>query len=273
MAQAALSGNINTVGLLELLRIPMTTKRTGTLIVICEDADAVDAEARFQYANGQLVSGVLGELRGEAALRKLLSWHDGEFEFIPDTELEGPVDPRLHPVVLAELKSWYAARAGAAAQGAASSRDGAASVARPPASQSAPRSTPLRPASASGPISALGGPRLSQPGVSRPAPTPAPAPAPAPLGRPSSVVGSGLIDTRGNMRDVAGQLSPRDGALAFAALQLGAGIGKDLGLGNPNGIEIRGKRDRWIAASVRGEVAIVIVCPPDSDLSDELARR
>lgn len=269
MAQAALSGNINAVGLLELLRIPMTTKRTGTLIVICEDADAVDAEARFEYANGQLVSGVLGELRGEGALRKLLTWHDGEFEFIPDTQHEGPIDTRLHPVVLAELKSWYAARAGAV-QGANSSRNGPSSGAAretpAPAPAAAPRASPARPTS--GPISALGGPRVSQPYAPR-----APAAPQAPAQRPSSAVGAGAIDARGNLRDVGGQLSPRDGALAFAALQLGAAIGKELGVGNPQAIEIRGKGDRWIGAAVRGETAVVVVCPPDSDLGDELSRR
>ena len=114
MAQAALSGNINAVGLLELLRIPMTTKRTGTLIVVCHDADADEVEARFDYTDGTLVSGVLGELRGEPALRRVLAWKDGEFEFIPDLGGAGPTDEGLHAIALAELRGWYAARSAAA---------------------------------------------------------------------------------------------------------------------------------------------------------------
>lgn len=282
MAQASLSGNINAVGLLELLRIPMTTKRTGTLIVICQDDDVVDAEARFQYDSGTLVSGSLGALTGEDALRRMLTWRDGEFEFIPDTELEGERDPRLHPVVLSELKNWYSARAGVSSSSSSGSRPATTTA----ASTSAPTpSSPVAPAAAAppastqrlapvrqpgGPVSAL--PRYQQPRAATPPPaavTPAPAPA-API---SSALGGGTLDTRGNLRDVSGQLSPRDGALVFAALQLGAAIGKDMGVGNPNEIEIRGKGARWLAAGVRGESAAVVACPPDTDLIDELSRR
>jgi hypothetical protein len=276
MAQASLSGNINAVGLLELLRIPMTTKRTGTLIVICEDDDVVDAEARFQYDNGTLVTGSLGPLTGEDALRRMLTWRDGEFEFIPDTQFEGERDPRLHPVVLAELKSWYSARAGVSSSSSSGSRPAATastsspavatSAVAPPAAATAPpasaqRLAPVR--QPAGPVSAL--PRYQQPRVATPAPAPA-----API---SSALGAGTLDTRGNLRDVSGQLSPRDGALVFAALQVGAAIGKDMGVGNPNEIEIRGKGARWLAAVVRGESAAVVACPPDTDLTEELARR
>ncbi len=265
MGTAALSGNINAVGLLELMRIPMTTKRTGTLIVICEDADAVDAEARFQYDNGMLVSGSLGALTGEEALRRMLTWRDGEFEFIADAPFEGERDPRLHPVVLSELKNWYAARAGVSASAAGSRPAGSPSPSAPAMAPTSARAPVAKPPS--GPVSAI--PRY-QPAR---AATPPPAPVSAPSAPISSALGGGILDTRGNLRDVSGQLSPRDGALVFAALQIGAAIGKDMGVGNPHSIEIRGKGPRWLAAAVRGEAAVVVACPPDTDLTDELARR
>lgn len=268
MAQASLSGNINAVGLLELLRIPMTTKRTGTLIVICEDADAVDAEARFRYDNGTLVSGSLGAFTGEDALRRMLAWRDGEFEFLPDTPFEGERDARLHPVVLGELKKWYSARAGVSSSSTSGSRPATTSSPSPAAPtaqtppQTAQRLAPIRQPA----VSAI--PRYQQPRVATPPPA-----AVAPAAPISSALGAGTLDTRGNLRDVSGQLSPRDGALVFAALQVGAMIGKDMGVGNPNAIEIRGKGPRWLAAAVRGETAVVLACPPDTDLTDELSRR
>jgi hypothetical protein len=275
MAQASLSGNINAVGLLELLRIPMTTKRTGTLIVICEDADVVDAEARFQYDTGTLVSGSLGALTGEDALRRMLTWRDGEFEFIPDTPFEGERDARLHPVVLGELKSWYSARAGASASSASGSRPAAtAATSASPTTSAAPGSAPRMPPvrQPAGPVSAI--PRYQTPRIATPPPAAPVASTPLPAAASSSsVLGAGTLDTRGNLREVSGQLSPRDGALVFAALQLGAAIGKDMGVGNPSEIEIRGKGPRWLAAAVRGETAAVVACPPDTDLPEELARR
>jgi hypothetical protein len=207
----------------------------------------------------------------------MLTWRDGEFEFIPDTPFEGERDARLHPVVLSELKSWYSARAGVSASSgsgsrpatttAASSSSSSATAAAAPPPASAQRLAPVR--NPAGPVSAL--PRYQQPRVATPPPA-APV-ASAPAAPTSSALGAGTLDTRGNLREVSGQLSPRDGALVFAALQLGAAIGKDMGVGNPNEIEIRGKGQRWLAAAVRGETAAVVACPPDTDLIDELTRR
>ncbi len=249
MAQAALSGNINTVGLLELLRIPMTTKRNGTLIVICADPDAADVEARFRYEGGTLVAGALGELTGEAALRRMLTWSEGEFEFLADATFDGPNDPNLHRAALTELKAWYSARTGGSAT----------SIAPPTANKPAPASSVVAPRGAASP-SALSRYQPARPQVTPPPP-------------PSSALGSGVLDTRGNLREAMGQLSPRDGALIFAGLQVGAAIGRDMGLGNPTAIEMRGKGARWLAASVRGDAAVAIACPPDTDMAEELARR
>jgi hypothetical protein len=257
MGQSALSGNINAVGLLELLRIPMTTKRTGTLIVVCADPDADDVEARFEYADGSLVAGSLGPLTGEDALRRMLTWKDGEFEFIPDTVLAAPLDERLHSIVLTELKSWYAAR---------SASRNPSSGSRPSSSvrQIAARSSPQPPAVAP-PHPALRAPPLAPPVAAL-------SPAPAPSVPPSSTLGAGSLDARGNLRDATGQLNARDGAVVFAALQLAAVIGKDMGVGAPKGVEIRGKGERWLAAAVRGDSAKVVACVPDADPSEELER-
>lgn len=252
MGDAALSGNLNTVGLLELLRIPMTTERTGTLIVVNADPDADEAEARFHYREGTLVAGALGSATGEEALRRVLGWKDGFFEFLADTEPPDAIDPRLHALAMSEIKSWYTART--------SSRPG-------PVTARSPNHTPAPPRPSYTAPTLLGAVPRAEP---RPTPLRA---VPVAKGRPSVAIGSGTLDARGNVSDVTGTLGPKDGALGFAALQLAAAIGKELSLAGAQSVELRGKGDRWLGAATRGESSIVLVCPRDADLRDELARK
>ncbi|MBI2392214.1 MAG: DUF4388 domain-containing protein [Deltaproteobacteria bacterium] len=253
MGEAALSGNLNAVGLLELLRIPMTTGRTGTLIVVNSDADADEAEARFYYREGTLVAGALGSATGEEALRRVIGWKDGFFEFLADTTPPDEVDPRLHALAMSEIKNWYTART--------SSRPG------PVTARSAPNHTPAPPRPSYTAPTLLGSVPRAEP---RPMPLRA---VPVPKGRPSAAIGSATLDARGNVSEVTGTLGTRDGALGFAALQLSAAIGKELSLAGAQSVEIRGKGERWLGAATRGESSIVLVCPPDADLRDELARK
>jgi len=242
MGEAALSGSLSAVGLLELLRLPMTTGRTGMLIVVNSDPEVADAEARLHYREGTLVAGAVGNSSGEAALRRILGWKDGYFEFLGDTPMPERVDAHLHSVALTEIKNWYAART--------SSRPAAAVASGSSPALQIPRATP-------------------KPEI-RPTPLRA---VPAPKGRPSAASGSALVDARGNLADVVGQVSPKDGALAFAALQLATAIGKEMVMGAPQSVEVRAKKDHWLGAAVRGDTAFVVICPPESDLTDELSRK
>lgn len=244
MGEAALSGSLSTVGLFDLLRIPMTTGRTGTLIVVNGDPDAVDPEARLHYREGTLVAGTLGGSSGEQALREMLGWRDGYFEFLADTEPPERIDPRLHAAALTEIKNWYAAKT--------SSRPAAVANARP-ALHLTPRTT----------TATIPRPEVI-PAALRAVPTPKPP--------RSSAIGSGVLDARANLSEVSGTLSPKDGAVAFASLQVAAQIGKDMVIGAPLSIEVRAHGDRWLGAATRGDGAVVVVCPKDTALDEELAK-
>lgn len=242
MGEAALSGSLSTVGLFDLLRIPMTTGRTGTLIVVSEDPDVADPEARLHYREGTLVAGTLGHRSGEQALRDMIGWKEGYFEFLADTEPPERIDPRLHAVALTEIKNWYAAKTG---------RPAAVANARP-ALHLTPRTT----------TATIPRPEMI-PAALRAVPTPKPP--------KTNAIGSGVLDARANLSDVTGTLSPKDGAIAFASLQVAAAIGKDMGVGAPASIEVRARGERWLAAATRGDGAFVVVCPKDTALDEELA--
>lgn len=247
MGEAALSGNLSAVGLLELLRIPMTTGRTGTLIVVNSDPDVPDAEGRLHYRDGTLVAGSLGGSVGEEALRRMIGWKDGYFEFLADTAPPESIDPRLHSAALTEIKNWYTTRTSSVRAAAAGSGASPQAIQVPRASPPASPKPELRPT----PLRAV----------------------PPPKARPSAAIGSGYLDARGNLAQTVGTLTPRDGALAFAALQLAAAIGKEMVLGAPQSVEVRARGERWLGALAREDSSVVVVCPPETDLADELSRK
>lgn len=256
MGEAALSGNLSAVGLFDLLRIPMTTARTGTLIVVNSDPEVAEPEARLYYREGTLIAGTLGRHQGEQALRGLLGWKEGFFEFLADTEPPEHGDPNLHAVALAEIKAWYASK-----------------------TSNRPALTGNRSSNPAVQVQAQV-PRSSSPGISRPEVVPAalralpqqPQQPQQPKARPTTATGSAALDARANLSDVVGVFSPKDGALAFAALQLATTIGKDMVMGAPRTIEVHAK-EKWLGAAPLPDGAVVVVCPPDSPIAEELARR
>lgn len=247
MGEAALSGSLETVGLFDLLRIPMSTARTGTLIVVNSDHDVPDPEARLHYRDGSLVWVTIGETHGEHALRTLIGWKDGVFEFLADTPPPERIDPRLHALALTEIKNWYAAKT--------SSRPAVANGRSSPALHLTPR-----PGSISRPEMIPAALRAVPRAEARPEPR-------------GSTIGSGALDARANLSEVTGTLLPKDGAIAFASLQVAAAIGKDLAMGAPVSIELHGRGERWLGAAVRGDGAVLVVCPPDAHVAEELARK
>jgi CRP-like cAMP-binding protein len=84
-----LSGDLRFFPFVDLAQTVMSSHMTGTLVV-----ELANRRARFGFLEGELMSGILGNLQGTEAVDDVLRWRTGSFHFHadeapPDRNLEG----------------------------------------------------------------------------------------------------------------------------------------------------------------------------------------
>ncbi|MCU0304717.1 MAG: DUF4388 domain-containing protein [Thermoanaerobaculales bacterium] len=90
-----LRGSLTDLAIVDLIQIPLGSRKTGELLIATEEQDA-----RLYYVDGTLVHLVSGDVEGVRVLDLIIGWHDGEFEFRADvltdrTTFEGDIVPKL----------------------------------------------------------------------------------------------------------------------------------------------------------------------------------
>jgi hypothetical protein len=94
-----LRGSLADLAIVDLVQIPLGSRKTGELLIATEEKDA-----RLYYVDGSLVHLVSGEVQGTPVLDLIIGWNDGEFEFRPDVLTEdssfsGDLTPKLVAVI------------------------------------------------------------------------------------------------------------------------------------------------------------------------------
>jgi hypothetical protein len=90
-----LRGSLADLAIVDLVQIPLGSRKTGELLIATEEQDA-----RLYYVDGSLVHLVSGDVEGTPVLDLIIGWNDGEFEFRPDVLTEdssfsGDLTPKL----------------------------------------------------------------------------------------------------------------------------------------------------------------------------------
>ena len=90
-----LRGSLADLAIVDLVQIPLGSRKTGELLIATEEQDA-----RLYYVDGSLVHLVSGDVQGTLVLDLIIGWNDGEFEFRPDVLTEdssftGDLTPKL----------------------------------------------------------------------------------------------------------------------------------------------------------------------------------
>lgn len=90
-----LRGSLADLAIVDLVQIPLGSRKTGELLIATEEKDA-----RLYYVDGSLVHLVSGDVQGAKVLDLIIDWHEGEFEFRPDVLTEdssfsGDLTPKL----------------------------------------------------------------------------------------------------------------------------------------------------------------------------------
>lgn len=90
-----LRGSLTDLAIVDLVQIPVGSRKTGELLIATEERDA-----RLYYVDGRLVHLVSGEVQGARVLDQIVGWADGEFEFRPDvltdeTSFDGDLNQKL----------------------------------------------------------------------------------------------------------------------------------------------------------------------------------
>ena len=75
----ALTGTLADMGVVDLLRFPHSTEKSGELIIA-----GMEEEARMYYDKGQIYHSICGDSTGMDAIIELLFFQEGEFEFRSD---------------------------------------------------------------------------------------------------------------------------------------------------------------------------------------------
>lgn len=102
----ALHGNIEAIGIHDLLRIAVTKGSTGRLLVFNDQTDA-----ELYYEEGHLVSVTSSHARGRDQLYVVLSMVEGEFEFARGLQIDvSEHDLELHDAMLHAIKEHYQQR-------------------------------------------------------------------------------------------------------------------------------------------------------------------
>jgi hypothetical protein len=74
-----LRGSLTDLAIVDLVQIPVGSRKTGELLIATEDKDA-----RLYYVDGKLVHLASGDVLGVPVLDVIVGWTEGEFEFRSD---------------------------------------------------------------------------------------------------------------------------------------------------------------------------------------------
>jgi hypothetical protein len=90
-----LRGSLTDLAIVDLVQIPLGSRKTGELLIATDEQDA-----RLYYVDGKLVHLALGDLTGPRVLDRIVGWTEGEFEFRTDvltdeTSFSGNLDAKL----------------------------------------------------------------------------------------------------------------------------------------------------------------------------------
>jgi hypothetical protein len=97
----SLSGALADLGVVDLVQLPHSGRKSGELVVA-----AGDEEARLYYDKGRLVHAALGGLKGAQVLVQLFGWGDGRFQFNGEVAApETSIDMDLHRAVMEALQA------------------------------------------------------------------------------------------------------------------------------------------------------------------------
>jgi predicted regulator of Ras-like GTPase activity (Roadblock/LC7/MglB family) len=244
---STLTGRIEAIGILELLRVPITNGNTGRLVVYDDDQ-----AAELFYAEGQLVQARAGSLSASECLCQVMRWSRGEFEFFDEQAIEvAQRASHLHEELLTEIKAWYAERV--ARRTASGTMLAAAPVTSPPAhaggsgkwpkAQLAPTAScesvpPVRPTHHSRTV---------------------------PKAPPCAALGTAMVDKRGNIVEHSGAFDDQNAALAALAYNLGTTIGQKLCAGSLRAIELKGGDDKWLFVKPRADSLATAQVLPNTD--------
>ncbi|HHL40899.1 MAG TPA: DUF4388 domain-containing protein [Deltaproteobacteria bacterium] len=232
-----LQGTVEAVGITELLRIPITSRRTGELLVATQEN-----EGRLIYDSGRLVSATMDALSGSEALSEILRWDEGVFEFREGVRPGGGErDPRLNNILIDELKKWYASRITAREAGSAAPDVNAAVHDNIVPLNGRPRQVPAEETSAAAP----------------------------PCGE---TLGAARLDRRGNAITKRGDFTQRDGAMAAIAHQYLSPLSEELGLGPVRTITIEGSTGRSLGVAFEGEELLAVTARQGADMEEQVER-
>jgi len=96
----ALKGTLTDMGIVDLIQFPHSGRKTGHLVIT-----GAEGEATLSYENGALVHVSHGDFSGMDALVRVVDWHEGAFEFIPDAQpADRTIELDLHRAVMQALK-------------------------------------------------------------------------------------------------------------------------------------------------------------------------
>jgi hypothetical protein len=102
----ALRGQIDAIGIFDLLRIAITQQGTGRLLLSNDEMTAA-----LYYEQGRLTAVVSGVERGTAVLSAVLTMQRGEFEYVRgNVSGYDPADETLHDVLLAAIEQYQRER-------------------------------------------------------------------------------------------------------------------------------------------------------------------
>jgi hypothetical protein len=138
-----LNGRIEAIGVFDLLRVAVTQKSTGKLL-LCNEEHHVE----LYYEGGSLVQARSDDKRGMKALLLAMSMSEGEFEYVSDSALlDERVDGRLHDTMMLAITEHYrelvSARRGDGSGSPTHRSSGVHRVGSQSAASEAPASVPL----------------------------------------------------------------------------------------------------------------------------------
>jgi predicted regulator of Ras-like GTPase activity (Roadblock/LC7/MglB family) len=113
-----LRGQISDLGIVQLVQIPHSGRRTGELNIFPGEDEArranrgrltddglLDDEAKLFYVDGELVHAAFADVHGFDAVVEVLSWRNGHFEFRDGVRTEVcTIDGGLHTILVQALK-------------------------------------------------------------------------------------------------------------------------------------------------------------------------
>jgi Domain of unknown function (DUF4388) len=95
-----LRGQIKAIGIIDLLRVAISQRSTGRLLLFSHGGGA-----ELHYEQGKMVAAVSGSISGKLALSFALAFDSGEFEYVPEESSKSITrDPLLHDILLLAIQ-------------------------------------------------------------------------------------------------------------------------------------------------------------------------